>query len=91
MLMRAVEIGRNAGLRYIYAGNLPGYVGDLEDTRCHSCGKVLIKRYGYLIRDYQLALDGSCPSCGTSIPGRWGKKFDGQITSHPFMARRRSR
>ena len=33
MLQRAAEIGREAGLRYIYAGNLPGRVGDLEHTR----------------------------------------------------------
>ena len=32
-LRRAVEIGRRAGLRYVYAGNLPGKVGDLENTR----------------------------------------------------------
>src|SRR5207248_1297200 len=44
-LMRAAEIGRNAGLRYIYAGNLPGMVGDLENTCCQSCGHILIRRY----------------------------------------------
>ena len=43
-LLRAAEIGREAGLRYVYAGNLPGSVGDLEDTRCHQCGETLIKR-----------------------------------------------
>ena len=32
------------GLHYVYAGNLPGRVGDLEDTRCHQCGETLIKR-----------------------------------------------
>ena len=40
-LVRAAEIGRKAGLRYVYAGNLPGKVGDLEDTRCHQCGDTL--------------------------------------------------
>ena len=34
-LLRAVEIGKQAGLRFVYAGNLPGMVGDHEDTRCH--------------------------------------------------------
>ena len=43
-LRRAAEIGRRAGLRYVYAGNLPGRVGELEDTRCHQCGDTLIKR-----------------------------------------------
>ena len=43
-LLRAAEIGRRAGLRYVYAGNLPGKVGGLEDTRCHQCGETLIRR-----------------------------------------------
>src|SRR5215471_20636196 len=46
-LLRAAEIGRKAGLRYIYAGNLPGEVGDLENTRCPKCRELLIERYGY--------------------------------------------
>ena len=48
-LMRATEIGKKAGLRYIYAGNLPGMVGDWENTRCPNCQELLIERYGYLI------------------------------------------
>lgn len=91
MLLRAAEIGRNAGLRYVYAGNLPGSVGDLEDTHCHGCDKVLIERYGYLIREYKITGKGTCPFCGISIPGRWGHKFQGQIAAHPFLAGRRSR
>ena len=43
-----------AGLRYVYAGNLPGAVGDLEDTRCASCGAALVARCGYSIRDYRI-------------------------------------
>src|SRR5262249_25316095 len=42
-LMRAAEIGAEAGLRYIYAGNLPGKVGPWEDTRCPDCGETLIE------------------------------------------------
>ena len=53
-LMRAAEIGRKAGLRYIYAGNLPGEVGDLENTRCPDCHELLVERYGYLITAYHL-------------------------------------
>jgi pyruvate formate lyase activating enzyme len=87
-LLRAVEIGRQAGLRYIYPGNLPGEVGDLENTRCHNCGKLLIERYGYLILGYHLTPEGACPGCGTHIPGRWQPSFDQQITSHPFVPRR---
>jgi pyruvate formate lyase activating enzyme len=90
-LLRAVEIGKRAGLRYIYAGNLPGMVGDSEDTRCHNCGKTLVKRYSYVVEDYRLGPNGACPSCGTAIPGRWAAEFDGQITAHPFLPRRASR
>ena len=39
MLLAAADIGRANGLRYVYAGNLPGQVGDLEDTRCAACGE----------------------------------------------------
>src|SRR6516225_5042274 len=42
VLVQAAEIGRAAGLRYVYAGNLPGRVGDFEDTHCASCGAVLV-------------------------------------------------
>ena len=84
-LMRAAEIGKSAGLRYVYAGNLPGQVGDLENTRCPNCQQFLIARYGFLVVSYHLTPNGCCPSCGTSIPGRWGPAFQGQITAHPFV------
>src|SRR5215467_11433575 len=90
-LLRAVEIGRSAGLRYIYAGNLPGMVEDWEDTRCPQCGNTLIVRYGYHIQDYRLTPEGCCLSCGNKIPGRWSRRFEGQITSSPFVPHRRSR
>ncbi|HEX9112574.1 MAG TPA: AmmeMemoRadiSam system radical SAM enzyme, partial [Terriglobales bacterium] len=89
-LLRAAAIGREAGLRYIYAGNLPGYVGDLEDTHCQHCGELLIRRYGYAIEEYKLTPQGCCPACHAAIPGRWSKKFDGQIADRPFLPRRRS-
>jgi hypothetical protein len=52
---------------------------------------MLIRRCGYLITDYRLTADGSCPGCGASIPGRWASSFQGQITAYPFLpgARRR--
>jgi pyruvate formate lyase activating enzyme len=91
-LLRAAAIGREAGLRYIYAGNLPGRVESLEDTHCHACGELLIQRHGYLIRKYKLTPEGSCPSCQTPIPGRWSpsKLFDGQIAASPFLPRSQS-
>jgi pyruvate formate lyase activating enzyme len=84
-LMRAAAIGRTSGLRYVYAGNLPGEVEDLENTRCHICRQMLIERYGYLIMGYHLTSNGCCPSCGTRVPGRWAREFQGQITARPFL------
>ena len=85
MLLAAADVGRASGLRYVYAGNLPGAVGDLEDTRCASCAALLVARYGYYIRDYHVTADGRCPSCHRVVPGRWSPQFDGQITSRPFV------
>ena len=71
MLLEAADIARASGLRYVYAGNLPGSVGDLEHTRCASCGETLVARHGYLIRRYAITADGRCPACGHAVPGRW--------------------
>jgi len=87
-LLRAAAIGCDAGLRYIYAGNLPGQVGSLEDTHCQNCRELLIKRTGYFIDDYRLTAEGDCPSCHTPLPGRWSKKFGGQIAASPFRPQR---
>ncbi len=72
-LMRAAEIGREAGLRYVYAGNLPGTVGEYEDTSCPTCNYQLVKRSGYVIRGYKITADGKCPKCGEKIAGVWPK------------------
>lgn len=90
-LTRAAVIGREAGLRHVYAGNLPGRVGDLEDTRCATCQRVLIARIGYQIQSYQLTPDGGCPTCGTPLPGRFGRGFEGQVASRPFLPHDRTR
>ncbi len=84
-LLRAAEIGRRAGLRYIYAGNIPGMVGGLENTYCTSCRALLIERYGYRIRKYRLTSEGGCPKCSTPLPGRWAPSFRKQIADHPFL------
>ena len=89
-LLRAAAIGREAGLRYIYAGNLSGRVEGLEDTHCHQCGELLIRRYGYSIEKYKLTAQGDCPACHTPVPGRWSEKFDGQIAAAPFLSRRQA-
>jgi len=60
---RAVEIGREAGLRYVYAGNVPG--DTYENTLCPSCGKVAIGRIGYRTL---INMDGDkCASCGQQL------------------------
>lgn len=70
-LLRACEIGRDAGLHFVYAGNVPGRVGDWENTFCPNCHALLIERYGYLISGYHLTDEGTCPKCDTGIPGIW--------------------
>jgi len=90
-LKRAAEIGKQAGLHYVYAGNLPGQLRELENTRCPNCQQLLIERYGYRILGYHLTPKGGCPSCGTAIPGRWENSYSGQIASLPFQPRARSR
>jgi len=84
-LARAAAIGRAAGLRFIYAGNLPGQVGDLENTWCPRCRALLIERFGYHILGYRLTPAGACPECGEAIPGRWAEKFEGQVADLPFL------
>jgi pyruvate formate lyase activating enzyme len=70
-LIRAAEIGEEAGLNYVYAGNAPGRVGEYEHTRCPGCQQVLIRRYGYVLLEYNLSGNGACPHCGTRVPGVW--------------------
>ena len=70
-LQRAAEIGQEAGLRYVYAGHLPGRVGSLEDTHCPKCQTALIRRTGYLVRANRITPQGACPDCGQPIAGIW--------------------
>ncbi len=70
-LLRAADIGREAGLRYVYAGNLHGRAGEYESTRCPNCDKILIERRGFSIYDYQLTREGKCPHCEAKIAGVW--------------------
>ncbi|MDQ1611537.1 MAG: pyruvate formate lyase activating enzyme [Pyrinomonadaceae bacterium] len=70
-LVRACELGRAAGLRFVYAGNLPGRVGRYENTYCPACDELLIERYGYIIKQMKVTRDGACPVCAAAIPGVW--------------------
>ena len=67
-LLRAREIGLEAGLRYVYTGNIPGQGG--ENTYCYSCGELVIERLGYAIKGFILQ-DGKCPKCQAAIDGVW--------------------
>jgi len=73
-LIRAAEIGQEAGLNYVYAGNLPGSVDPFENTYCPKCGKILIERMGYIILGYNITANGTCPHCHTEIAGVWSSK-----------------
>ena len=72
-LQRAADIGREAGLHFVYAGNLPGAVGEYEDTFCPGCNQPVVRRSGYIIREYRITGQGTCAHCGTHIPGIWAE------------------
>ena len=65
-IQEARRIGLDAGLRYVYSGNLPGDEG--ENTLCYSCSHLLIERWGYRISK-NVIQDGRCPKCGATIDG----------------------
>lgn len=69
-LARAVAIGREAGLHFVYAGNLPGRVGDAENTYCPGCSGLLIQRRGYTILGRNLS-GSRCAACHAEVPGIW--------------------
>ncbi|HWQ56784.1 MAG TPA: AmmeMemoRadiSam system radical SAM enzyme [Bryobacteraceae bacterium] len=71
-LRRAARLGREAGLRFVYAGNLPGSVEGLENTYCPGCRAVVVRRLGFLVLENRMGVAGACPDCGTLIPGVWG-------------------
>jgi len=67
---RAIAIGRAAGLRYVYASNLPG--DPSQHTRCPGCGATLIERVGNATTAVRMEA-GQCPACGWTLPGWWGR------------------
>jgi pyruvate formate lyase activating enzyme len=87
-LERAAEIGQEAGLHYVYAGNLPGRLAEYEHTNCHHCNYRLIERYGFIVMDYRLTAQGTCPQCGTQIPGLWTDDLSTVRIGGPGMPRR---
>jgi pyruvate formate lyase activating enzyme len=67
-LERAWQVGRDAGLSFVYVGNVPGLRG--SDTQCPGCGTTLIRRHGLGVRENVLDR-GCCPHCGCRLPGRY--------------------
>lgn len=67
ILTQAFEIGKKAGLKYVYLGNVPG---EGETTTCAKCGRGLIKRFGFSVLENNLQ-EGKCKFCGTPAAGRW--------------------
>ncbi len=86
-LLRAAEIGREEGLRFVYAGNLPGRVGEWEDTRCPACATPVVERRGFRVVSNRIRAGGGCPSCGEILPGLWhGPRRDASIDAALPMA-----
>jgi pyruvate formate lyase activating enzyme len=69
LLNKAAMIAAEEGLNYVYVGNVPG--NELADTRCPSCGDIVIKRQGYRIVFNKIEM-GNCVSCGKKVEGVWG-------------------
>lgn len=67
VLAKAYELGKSAGLKYVYVGNLP--MGDKENTFCWSCGAEIIKRDGFRVKANKITEDSTCPKCNVKIDG----------------------
>jgi pyruvate formate lyase activating enzyme len=68
-LQKAREIGLDAGIHFVYTGNIPGDAG--ENTYCPNCKKLLIRRIGFSILEMRIK-NGRCPDCRAEIAGVWG-------------------
>jgi pyruvate formate lyase activating enzyme len=67
-LLKAREIAQQAGIKFVYVGNVPG--GKYQNTYCPKCKKLLVERKGYLITQNHIK-DGKCEYCGEAVPGIW--------------------
>ena len=67
-IRKARDLGYEAGLKYVYSGNLPGDTG--EKTFCHKCGALLIDRFGFNVIKNRTE-ENHCPKCSSEIPGVW--------------------
>ena len=69
-LLRATQHGKEAGLQFVYAGNIPGQVSNTENTYCPKCQHLLVERRGFRVLSVNLKGE-CCPSCAATVPGRW--------------------
>jgi pyruvate formate lyase activating enzyme len=67
-LERSRGIALDAGIRFAYAGNVPGHEG--ENTYCPKCKALLVRRAGFTVAENRIA-NGACPACGYKVPGVW--------------------
>ncbi len=79
MLRMARRIAMEAGIRYVYTGNIHDPAG--QATYCHGCGAKLIGRDWYDLTAWNISADGTCAECGTRckgvfepMPGQWGRR-----------------
>ena len=70
-LLRAAETGASEGLRFVYAGNLPGAVRSFENTYCPGCRGLLVERLGYRVLINRVGAGGRCPDCRCVVAGVW--------------------
>jgi pyruvate formate lyase activating enzyme len=68
VLQNAARIAAGEGLKYIYIGNVPG--NEMSDTKCPSCGAIVVARQGYRITAYNIT-EGKCNNCKNAIDGVW--------------------
>ncbi len=69
-LLRANRHGKEAGLQFVYSGNVPGQVKNTENTHCSNCQHLLVERRGFRVLSVNLKGE-NCPSCDVQVPGRW--------------------
>lgn len=69
-LLKGYDIGKAAGLKFCYPGNVQGGVGAREHTCCPNCGETLIRRRGFYVLENRMQ-GGCCPKCRGSVPGVW--------------------
>jgi len=68
ILRNAAKIASGEGIKYVYIGNVPG--NEMADTRCPSCGTIVVSRQGFTVTSNNLT-GGKCNKCGKSIDGVW--------------------